>query len=251
MRSWLITGMIAALLVAAGWGVWRLLDKPVTSFVIKGEITVAQRATLERLLSEAEFPGVLSTRLPRVAELVGSLSWTRQVSVRRAWPSGFEIALNQASPIARWGGSDYISASGEVLVLPDDYPGLPSFDVAVASPQDAMEIYRMLDRVASREGLAIRALTQDPHGEWAVDLRDGLTVFLGGESLNERMHRFLMVKRRVLSEESATALYVDARYASGVAVRYEETDEYYAQAGDDLSHLQRTASNKVADKSGG
>jgi cell division septal protein FtsQ len=45
-------------------------------------------------------------------------------------------------------------------------------------------------------------------------------VLLGAQQINERMHRFLLVYRRVLSAGDKPAEYVDARYANGVAVRY-------------------------------
>jgi len=249
MRSWFTALILALALAGSAWGAWQLLDRPVTSFVVKGEITIAQRAALERVLSEAGLEGVLSSDLADVSRAVEALSWTRQVSVRRRWPDGFEIGLSQARPIARWGDAAFISTSGEKLVLPDEYPGLPLFHVALATPQAAMEAYRMLEQVASREGLTIRTLEQSAHGEWTVELADGPTVLLGAEGLNERMHRFLLLKRRVLEEAEAPAVYVDARYASGVAVRFEAPAADPADAPEETALIAQHTTQ--ADKNGG
>ncbi|MEE4281898.1 MAG: cell division protein FtsQ/DivIB, partial [Pseudomonadales bacterium] len=78
----------------------------------------------------------------------------------------------------------------------------------------------LLDQIAARESLAISRLAQNSQGEWSVELSKGPRVLLGAQQINERMHRFLLVYRRVLSAGDKPAEYVDARYANGVAVRY-------------------------------
>ena len=222
MLSRVTTLVFCTLLALSAVGVWDLLDRPVQSFVIDGELTQAQQQKVMQVLSAQEFAGVLSTPLEDVASAVTALSWTRQVSVRRVWPEGFEISLYHEKPVARWGEAEYLSASGRPLQLPDNYMGLPRFSVAVASPQRAMEIYRMLDQIAGRANLSISHLHQDEYAEWLLEFENGPTVMLGGEQLNERMHRFLLVHRRVLAQADEPALYIDARYSSGVAVRYRE-----------------------------
>ena len=68
----------------------------------------------------------------------------------------------------------------------------------------------------------IRELHQNGQGEWRIELSDGPQVLLGAQQLNERMHRFLLVHRRVLKSSAVAAEYVDVRYANGLAVRYKE-----------------------------
>ena len=44
-------------------GVWRVLDAPLRGFVIEGELTVAEREELQRVLAATAVDGVLSTSL--------------------------------------------------------------------------------------------------------------------------------------------------------------------------------------------
>jgi len=201
-------------------GLWHALDKPVRGFVIEGDLSGMERDELQATLSDTELRGILSTRLDAIISRVQDLHWAKDISVRRAWPDRFLVTLHKAAPVARWGDKQYVSAYGDLLELPDVYPGLPHFMVEVSNPQEAMQTYRLLDQIAARESLAISRLTQNSQGEWSVELSKGPRVLLGAEQINERMHRFLLVYRRVLSAGDKAAEYVDARYANGVAVRY-------------------------------
>lgn len=229
MLSRVVSVLFCGLLLLSAVVVWRFLDHPVSSFVIDGELTQAQQQTIMKVLSQASYAGVLSTPLDDVAATVEALSWTRQVSVRRAWPDGFKISLYHEKPVARWGEDEYLSASGRPLQLPDNYIGLPQLSVDIASPQRAMEVYRMLDQIAGRANLSISRLRQDEYAEWTLEFENGPIVVLGGEQLNERMHRFLLVQRRVLAGSDAPASYIDARYSSGVAVRYVQQPDANAE----------------------
>ena len=215
---------VVSLLILVG-GVWRVLDQPVRGFVIEGELSKSERAELQRVLAQHPVAGVLSTSLEAVADYVQSLPWARGVSVRRQWPDRLVVSMHIASPMARWGNNQYLSAYGDLLSLPDSYPGLPEFDVALAGPEEAMQVYRLLDQIAAREQLELSQLHQNAQGQWSVTLSKGPQVLLGGEQLNERMHRFLLVHRQVLATDKRGVEYVDARYGNGVAVKFANEQE--------------------------
>ena len=213
-----------SLLVLVG-GVWRLLDQPVRGFVIEGELSKLERAELQRVLAEHPVAGVLSTPLDAVADYVQVLPWARGVSVRRLWPDRLVVKMQIASPVARWGENQYLSAYGDLLSLPDSYPGLPEFNVALAGPEEAMQVFRLLDQIAAREQLKLSQLHQNAQGQWSVTLSKGPQVLLGGEQLNERMHRFLLLHRQVLATDTRSVEYVDARYGNGVAVKFADEQD--------------------------
>ncbi len=212
-------------IVVVGAAVWQALNKPIQGFVIEGDLSGLEREELQNKLGASEFDGILSTDLDGILASINELHWARDVSVRRAWPDRFVVNLRKAAPVARWGDTQYVSAYGDLLELPDVYPGLPHFMVDVSQPNEAMQTYRLLDQVVARESLSISRLIQNDQGEWTVELSKGPRVLLGSQQINERMHRFLLVYRRVLMTAEKTAEYVDARYPNGVAVRYLEAPQ--------------------------
>lgn len=230
MFSRVLLFIVLLSIFVVGAAVWSALDKPVRGFVIEGDLSGMERAELQGKLGASDFGGILSTDLDGIVASINDLPWARDISVRRAWPDRFVVTLIKAAPVARWGDTQYVSAYGDLLELPDVYPGLPHFVVDVSQPIDAMQTYRLLDQIVARESLSISRLIQNEQGEWTVELSKGPRVLLGSQQINERMHRFLLLYRRVLMAAEKTAEYVDARYPNGVAVRYVETQTGNDQA---------------------
>ena len=95
-----------------------------------------------------------------------------------------------------------------------------------AGPREAMEVYRLLSEALVPVGAHITTLSESALGEWEVELSvadgRGPRVVLGRDRLDERMRRFVVVYGRVLRDQLAAVRYADARYANGVAVRWDE-----------------------------
>lgn len=215
--------VVSAMLVGVGVICWYGLNKPVNTLSIKGELSSLERETLTQLLSEQRVDGVLDVDLQDIQESLRSLGWAHRVAVRRDWPNRLVVSVSKVQPVARRLDGTYLSADGEDLQLPDVYEQLPQFDLSISTAAQAMDVFRLLDQIASREGLAIRELSEDGQGEWEARLDTGVTILLGSEQLSERMHRLLFAYRRVLRDEERAVDYIDARYHSGVAVRYSDT----------------------------
>ncbi|MEM9620233.1 MAG: cell division protein FtsQ/DivIB [Pseudomonadota bacterium] len=225
MLNRLLYALIISLAAGLGGLVWHSLDGPINKFVVRGDLTASEQARVNSVLEAGEFNGILSTPIADIESVLQQLPWARQVTVRRAWPDAVIVSLQRAEPIARWGEDRYLSAAGELVRLPDQYAGLPLFDIALESPAQTMGVYRLLDQILTRAELRISRLQQNRQGEWVVEVKradhsDPVQLLLGAEQLNERAHRFLLLQRQVLQASSQAVAYVDARYASGLAVRY-------------------------------
>ena len=83
----------------------------------------------------------------------------------------------------------------------------------------------MLQQFASRQGLRIMELSESAEGEWVVEFANGLALHLGGSEINARMNRFLRAYENVLREKAEIIDYVDARYPSGIAVKFIKEQE--------------------------
>ena len=89
-----------------------------------------------------------------------------------------------------------------------------------------MEVYRLLSEALAPVGIEIAILSESELGEWVVELKaasePGPRVVLGRSDLAERMGRFVVVYGQVLRDQFDAVRYADARYANGVAVRWDE-----------------------------
>lgn len=216
-------------LLACGYLVWTALDRPVQTIVVSGEPSTSERQRVEKALAAIELGGILSTSLTDIEGRLGQMGWAREVTVRRHWPDRLEVQLHKVIPVARWGEKDYLAASGEPMQLPDRYTDLPALWAHISTPQQAMEVYRLLQLYAARQNLQIVRLTESPQGEWQVGFAGGMRLLLGASDVNGRMQRFLRAYATALRYRPEAISYADARYTSGIAVRFDMRDNDNAQ----------------------
>jgi cell division protein FtsQ len=152
------------------------------------------------------------------------MDWARRVDVRRRWPNKLVIYVYKESPVAQWDDYTFLSADGDILELPDQYDQLPRLSAQLSSPQESMEIFRLLQQYAARQDLTILELTENGQGEWQLGFESGTILRLGAADIEARMNRFLSAYASIIELQQRPVAYVDARYSSGIAVRYSEID---------------------------
>ena len=99
---------------------------------------------------------------------------------------------------------------------------MPALAASLATPRQTMEMYQMLQNRVSGAGLSIVALEQNALGEWLMTFEGGMTLALGNESVTWRLERFLLAYHSALAARRGEIAHVDARYQTGVAVRWRE-----------------------------
>ncbi|MEM7096901.1 MAG: FtsQ-type POTRA domain-containing protein [Pseudomonadota bacterium] len=219
----LLTLTIAAIMT----GAFMLLNRPIERVLVHGEFSGAEQSKIQQALAPYTQQGILTVQLDDIRAGMEELPWAQNLTLRRVWPDTLEVNLRRAQPIAKWGDENYVSPYGRLLSMTEDYAGLPQFNVALASPIATLSQYRLLNQIFEREQLTLLELNQSPIGEWEVKLKSQkqqMEVFLGGEEVGERAHRFLKFYRRVLQPDNRQVAYVDARYPSGIAVRFADQD---------------------------
>ena len=145
------------------------------------------------------------------------------------------VTVRRQTLAARWGddGELYLTTGGNVVALPPEdrdplLHRLPVLKASHASSAEAMRLNTLLDEIARTGNLTLDRLEQDEAGNWIATVAGGVEVVLGNSSLGERFRRFLVVHQRALKTETARVARVDARYETGVAVRWRAPDSVKA-----------------------
>ena len=166
-----------------------------------------------------------------VARAVEGLDWVRDVQVRRLWPDVLHVVVSRQTLAARWGdgGELYLTTGGNVVALPPEdrdplLRRLPVLKASRASSAEAMRLNTLLDEIGRAGNVTLDRLEQDDAGNWTATVAGGVEVVLGNSSLGERFGRFLVVHQRALEGDIARVARVDARYETGVAVRWRRAD---------------------------
>ena len=212
------TLLVAVVFVLAGVA-WRVLQAPVEAVRIAGDLTRVEheqvRAAVVATLRSA-VNGVSD-----VATAIEDLGWARDAHVRRVWPRTLQVWVERDALTARWNEDRYLTTSGEVVAAPVPPAAvLPNLSGTLSSGADAMRLYEMLSDRLAAHGIGLARLEQTALGGWRLTLEDGTVVLLGTEDLAARMDRVLIVYEDALRGRAHEVERLDARYGSGVAVRW-------------------------------
>lgn len=163
------------------------------------------------------------------------LPWVRKVSVRRKFPWGLEVELEEHVALARWNGNGLVNTHGEVFTEKTDQ-ALPAF---FGQPNTSLQIATMYDEL-SKELLPLKQdvtqISLSQRFAWQLRLGNGMVLELGREQMQQRLERFVEVYPYSLSTLSHTVTHVDLRYRNGFAA--------YLPNGAELQD-KRTTGNKV------
>ncbi|MCY3838138.1 MAG: cell division protein FtsQ/DivIB [Gammaproteobacteria bacterium] len=218
-----------AVVAAAGFGGLRFAEAVATVDVglvrLEGQLTVPETRQVQEVVDTVlARPGAHGAR--EVAAAIESIGWVRQVLVRLRWPDTLHVAVVRDTLAAGWGDDAYLTTGGDVVPVPSDSGVGPDSDLPILSGSlsdgaETMRIYNLLNAPARVAGLRIVRLDEDGVGNWTVAFADGLEVVLGSVALRERFDRFLVVYRSELADSPERVARVDARYHTGVAVRWD------------------------------
>lgn len=201
-----------------------LIDLDVDVVRVAGPLSDAQSAQVSDVVTMAlAAPGLRTAA--SVARAVQSLDWVREVRVRREWPNGLHVDVARETLAARWGEDAWLTTSGNVVAAPTD-PGqtrlaaLPVLRCAGSDGARAMRVFASLSDIGRRAGLRLVGLDEDAGGEWQASFDGNVQVLLGAVDLGPRLERFATVYRAALRDAKRPFAHADARYDTGVAVRW-------------------------------
>ena len=155
--------------------------------------------------------------------------WVRHAVVRRVWPHGLVVSLEEHQPVALWQGDEnsdqMVNSHGEVFEanvgdVEDD--SLPQFAGPNGTSGQVLRMYHRLQPLFAGLDAEVTALRLSGRGSWKADLDDGASVELGRgteDEVVERTQRFIRTVPQVLRKFNAPLATADLRHAEGYAVK--------------------------------
>ncbi|WP_423195947.1 MULTISPECIES: cell division protein FtsQ/DivIB [unclassified Cupriavidus] len=162
-----------------------------------------------------------------------SVPWVRRASVRREWPNGLAVEVEEHEALGTWGGADsgrLINTYGEVFVANTAEAEEDAQLLALDGPPDSeadvvekLEVMRAWFKPLRAEPLAVALSSRYA---WRARLSNGMVVELGREQTDEdraameaRVKRFVMAWPQVTEQWGKQIEYADLRYPNGFAIR--------------------------------
>ncbi|MCY4165076.1 MAG: cell division protein FtsQ/DivIB [Gammaproteobacteria bacterium] len=208
------------LLVAAGAAAIPGLSLvPIREVKIHGAFERVSKEDIEALVIPYASWGWLRLPADRLREQLESLRWVAAAEVRREWPLNLSVEIAERRPVARWGHSAMLDHAAAIFEPGDSIDRtLPVLHGPDGAQAQVLARYSEFSRRLGEKSVALEGLSLNARGGWTLQLRDGLTVRLGAESVDRRFERVLRALEMLLQGEGHEVAYIDMRYPNGFAV---------------------------------
>ena len=213
--------IVAPLVATAGLLGW-LGSQPVTRIEVRSTLTFVPRDQVMRTLRSHLTHGFNGMDLVGMRDALERLPWVESASLRRLWPRGLQVMINERIPLARWGAAAVVSFNGDLFrPRPRSVPsGLPLLSGPEDSVGTVVEHYSQFAEILGVAGLGLVAVAVDSRGAWRVELDNGVKLLLGRHRMDRRLWRLARVFTAVLKARIEDIHQVDLRYSNGFAVAW-------------------------------
>ncbi len=221
--------LLGLLLAAAVWWLVRAPWWTLRSIELQGDLQRNSPATLRANILPRLNGNFFNLDLQQARQVVQTVPWIRRAVVRRVWPNGLSVHLQEHRPAARWASSDgnerLVNTYGEVFEAnlgEVEGEALPVFAGPDGSSAQVLQMHQQLSAVFSRLDRRVVKLDLSGRGSWSLELDDDAEIVLGRgtpEEVLARTERFAATLTQVVSAYRPPLIGADLRHTSGYAVR--------------------------------
>jgi cell division protein FtsQ len=154
--------------------------------------------------------------LNRTRRSFEQLPWVRKVSVRRKFPWGLEVDIEEHVALAHWNDKELVNTYGEVFMA-ESNAELPTFVGQADTSEQVAQMYGELSQALLPLRQEIKQVSLSPRFAWQIRLKNGMTLELGREQMQQRLTRFVEVYPYSLATLTNPVKHVDLRYRNGFA----------------------------------
>ena len=195
------------------------------------------KSLVKRQVIETVQGNFFSVRLEDVKRGFESMPWVRHANVRRVWPNGLIVNIEEQKPFATWGGESSNTLmnthgelfAGRVSELVDD-KHLFDFSGPDDAGKEVMSLYEKANNWFKPWNVEVVSLALTERYAWHVKLSNGMKVEFGRDEessdknlTEERVARLFKYWPQVQEKWANRIDAVDLRYANGFAVHLAST----------------------------
>jgi cell division protein FtsQ len=205
---------------------------PIEHVRIEGAFAHLSQQDIRQQLAPVLQQGYFSIDLDDVRQALLSLPWVQDASIRRQWPSGLSIQIEEKHAVAYWGRKELLSDRGELFApaVLDASLALPRLQGPDGRHQKVWHVLVYLQQQLAAIDMQVVRLTLDQRRSWSMKMSNGIEVHLGRKQTERRLQRFVSVFAMRNAPDLSGVEYVDLRYPNGFAMHYNKKEANDAQA---------------------
>ncbi|SEP26018.1 cell division protein FtsQ/DivIB [Nitrosovibrio sp. Nv6] len=183
-----------------------------------GRLRHVTREQIDGVVRSEMMGNFLTVDLETTRKAFSKLPWVRAASVRRVWPKGLDVTLEEHVALARWGSDALVSTRGEIFSAASNGK-LPVFEGPRENSGEMVRKYVAFSKLLRRLQQNIEQINLSPRGAWRIRLENGAVLELGREQMEPRLARYVLVHDQNAAQLNQRLSYVDLRYPDGFAAR--------------------------------
>ena len=228
------TLLAATLLAGLASGVWWLSQRPMfllrqvrIESLYKIDLKHVNELTVRNSVLGKLRGNFFTTDLDQVRTTFEAVPWVRRATVRREWPDGLIVEVEEHEALGTWGEGRLLSVKGDVftanLAEADDDHELPAFFGPAGSEKDVLARFSELRSWFAPVKLVPQELALSSRYAWTVKLDNGMSVELGREqdknTVKARVQRLVGVYPQLVARlQEGRIDTIDMRYPNGLAL---------------------------------
>lgn len=205
----------------------RLPLYPLKEVVVSTPLAQVTNAQLEYVARSSLRGNFFTVDLDDVRSAFEKLPWVRRADVRRRWPGGIEVRLEEHVASAYWrvgetGDMRLVNRYGEVFTAASNAK-MPVFSGPEGSSGTLLAKFDEFSHKLGPLGKQLVGISLSAREAWQLKMDDGLTIELGHDQpkapIDERLSRFVTYYPKAKERLNMNVAVVDLRYPSGFALR--------------------------------
>jgi cell division protein FtsQ len=173
-----------------------------------------------------------TVRLESIKEAFEAMPWVRHASVRRVWPNGLAVSIEEQRPFGIWGSRSahqFMNPFGEVFSGSISEIADSSSLIDVSGPEgsnkEVMQLYQKASRWFMPWNVVVTNVHLSDRYSWSIKLSNGTRIEFGrdeegqGKALTEeRVARLIEYWPKAQDRLNGRVDTIDLRYGNGFAV---------------------------------
>jgi len=201
---------------------------PLRELVLNTPPSQVTESQIEYVARSAIRGNFFTAKLEEVRVAFEKLPWVRHAEVRRLWPDGLSLSLEEHEAIGYWkntgdGGGDVrlINRQGEVFTASSDTV-MPEFSGPQGSATVMFEYYEKYSRILQPLQAKLVRMDLSARGTWHLWLDNGLSIVLDREQerspIEMRLESFVAALPHLQDRLGVQIVRADLRYPNGFAL---------------------------------
>ena len=159
-------------------------------------------------------------RMKFLKKEIEKIEWVKNVGVRRIYPNGVSIHIEEHKPVVVWNNKSYLDYKGDIFLVNKVDKNLPNLNSKKNRNKAMFEYFSLFNKYLSIYDIndTIVEIYENEIRSVKISLASGVNIELGSDNVRERIEMFFKIYKKLKSRDLKKIRYIDMRYSNGFSI---------------------------------